>query len=315
MIPVVWKGPWPMVNEQPMAKRKTKKRKKNSDGLFTRLRCWVTAPDWPTIRRTGIATTWLLAVIGVIVGWMFGVPQLESRVAAATIAGAEQIVDVRFANAPSWVQGDLEAMLAHTAGAHLSPNPLAHDELVNAQNALLETGCFESIQQLRRVDVTRVEVHATFLTPYAVVNGSNHNWIIDRNGRLLPASYRVSDQSHFIAIRGVRYEPPREPAQRWEGTDITAALRLIRLIESQRWAGQIDAVDITGFMQGKPMRLRTDRGSVLLWHSAPGDEAAGEVSANEKIRRIDFLFEQRGHVDGGYDNELDLADPRGVFAR
>lgn len=296
-----------------MAKRRT--RKKRSGGLFSRLRGALTAPSWSTIRRTGVATTWLAAVVAAIVGWIYGVPQLESRVSAASINTANRIVDVEFIGAPSWAEGDLEAMLAHTARMHLSPDPLAHDELIDARDALIGTGCFEAVHQIRRVSGSLVEVHATFLSPYVVVRHANRDWIIDRAGRLLPPNYRASDRTHFLAIQGVRYDPPSEPAQRWDGTDITAALQLARVLDPQPWVGQIDAIDVTGYMHGQPIRLITDRSSVLIWHSPPGEETAGEVDTAEKIRRMTYMFERWGHVDAGYENEVDLADPQGVFAK
>jgi len=300
-----------------MAKRKSRsKRRKSSGGALSML-----APlsptnwHWPTMFRTGVAFIWLGATVAVILGWIYGVPRLEARVAQDAVINADRIVDVQFAGAPSWVTGELESMLAMTARAQLSPDPFARGDLIRARAALLETGCFETIDQVRRIDDDLVEVRATFLEPYAVAEHSGRGWLIDRRGRLLPPSYRVGEQAHFIRIRGLRYGTPERPAAHWEGTDVTAALRLIRLLETNSWAGQIEAVDMSGFMTGQPIRIVTDRGTELIWDSPPGEEPAGEVTAREKIRRLQYLFDQFGHIDGGYESKLDLTDPRGVFAR
>lgn len=300
-----------------MAKRKSKgKRRKSSDGLLSRLApLSPTRWHWPTMFRTGVAFTWLGATAAIIVGWIYGVPRLEARVAQQAVVNADRVVDVHFIGAPSWVSGELESMLAMTARAQLSPDPFARHDLVRARDALLETGCFESVQQVRRANEQLVEVQATFLEPYALVEHDGRGWLIDRHGRLLPPSYRAGAQAHFITIRGVRYSTPAEPAAYWEGTDVTAALRLIRLLETRPWSGQVDAVNMNGFMNGEPIRLVTNRGTELIWDSPPGDEQAGEVTAEEKIRRLQYLFDQFGHIDAGYDAQLDLSDPRGVFAR
>lgn len=279
--------------------------------MYTAVGGWL---DWHTVRRTTVALTWLIAAVAAIAGWIYGVPRLEARVSQGAINHAQPF-EVEFNGAPGWVNKDLKNTLSDIVRIHVGPDPLMQQDLIQARAALLETGCFESVAQVRRTGDDSIAVDAAFLEPYAVVDYAGRSWLIDNKGRLLPPSYRLSDRAHFITIAGVHYAQPPQSAVQWEGTDIAAALRLIQLLQPQVWAGQVDTIDMTGFMQGKPIRLITDQKSTLIWESAPGDERAGEVTATEKIRRLQFLFDRRGHINGGYQSELDLTDPRGVFAR
>ena len=280
-----------------MAKRKSSKKK--TPGFAARIMASAAAwLDWRALRRATIALTWLIAAVAAVAGWIVGVPRLEARVSQFAVDQA-QPCKVEFIGAPSWVKKDLKATLSDIVRMHVSPDPLMQQDLINARNALLDTGCFESVAQVRRSGTHAVTVEAAFLEPYAVVKSNGRTLLIDSKGRLLPPSYRVSEHAHFITITGVHYSPPGRAAQQWEGTDITAALRLIALLQPQAWSGQIDTIDLTGFMQGRPIRLITDHGSALIWESAPNEERAGEVSAAEKIRRMQFLFDSRGHIDSG----------------
>lgn len=296
-----------------MAKRKSSKKKSsgNVSRFFSTVATWF---DWHAIHRAAIALTWLIAGVAAVAGWIYGVPRLEARVAQQAVDHAQPF-EVKFTGAPAWVNNELRRSLADVVRSYVGPDPLAQQDLIDARIALMETGCFDSVAQVRRSGNYSVEVDATFLEPFAVVKWNGRKILIDNKGRLLPPSYRLSDRAHFLSITGLYYSPPAGPAQRWEGTDVAAGLKLVQLLQPQPWSGQIDTIDLTGFMQSKPIKLITDRGSTLIWQSAPDEERAGEVSGAEKIRRIQFLFDRRGRVDGGYQTELDLTDPRGVFAR
>ena len=297
-----------------MAKRKRRRTKKK--GAIGRLGALVDAiaerVDSTTLRRAGRATAWMAVLGAGVVAWAVGVPALEAR-AMARESGED--VRVRFLDAPAWMNGDLEAHLVLTARQQLRSDPLQRVDLADARTALLATGWFIDVRQVRRVTSALVEIDAEFVQPYAMVRDFEGDHLIDPNGRLLPRSTPVGQSGRFIVIRGVSEPRPRRAGQLWTGDDITAALRLKRLIDTRPWSHQVVGIDTGGFADRRQLRLVTDKGHRIVWGRPPGEETAGEVDTDRKVYYLDYPFEHFGHIDGGYEGNLDITDPRGVFGR
>ena len=43
-------------------------------------------------------------------------------------------------------------------------------------------------------------------------------------------------------IVGAAFDRPLRPGAQWDGADVTSALRLLRLIDTRRWRGQVSAL-------------------------------------------------------------------------
>ena len=297
-----------------MARRSPKKKPKSRGGkrrLAAALDA-VGAWPWPTIRRASIAAAWLAGIALLAGAWIIGVPRLENTV--ADIAW-RQDVTVEFENLPKWVNGDLLAMLELTARGQLSGDPLAPHELAAVRYALLETGWFESVRQVRRTRADRISVTATFARPFAVIRDRQGDHLVDPTGRLLPRSYGRGQAEQFVVIDGVHFDRPQRPGVQWEGADVTAALRLLRLIDTRSWAHQVSAIDAGDFLSRESLTLVTEHGTNIIWGSAPGAEAPGEATAERKLTYLDYQAEHMGHINRGYDGDLDVTSPDGVFAR
>jgi len=203
----------------------------------------------------------------------------------------------------------LHAMLVRTAQQHLSRDPLADGELQTARQALLDTRCFAEVAQVIRRGPEQVLVEATFLVPFAIVRHRGSDLLIDPQGRLLPSTYRPGEQSQFITIDHVRFSPPTQAGNRWDGEDIVAAIQLIEAIEKRPWRDQVARIVMDGVVDGEPIVMVTDRGCRIVWRSQPGRERPGEVPATEKLRRLDWMYTQWGHIDAGYSGELEITQP------
>jgi hypothetical protein len=272
--------------------------------------------DWPSARRSATAVAWVLVIAALIAGWGLGVPRLQQSLASE--AGGEGEIAIEFAGMPRWVNGDLAAMLTLTARRQLSADPFRHDDLVLVRDALLNTGWFESIEQVRRVRVDLVQVRGTFVRPFAVIRDAEGDHLVDPHGRLLPRSYPHGEAERFLVITGAHFDRPQRPGVQWDGADITAALRLLRLLDSEPWADQISAIEAGDYFDradGGGLVIVTDHGSRIVWGSAPGEETAGEATAERKLSYLNYQAEHQGHIDGGYEGELDITSPYGVFAR
>lgn len=184
--------------------------------------------------------------------------------------------------------------------------PFRQDDLRRIYNALLHSGWFESIEQVRRRRVDLIEVTGVFVDPYAVVRQSDGDYLVDPYGYLLPRRFPVGAADRFITILNVRFPPPGHAGTQWEGVDLMAALGLIRLIDEQPWRDQVTAIDVKDHLRGEPMRLLTDAETHIIWGSAPGEEANLEATVDRKLLYLDNFYHNHGHINGGYRDDLDI---------
>jgi len=265
--------------------------------------------NWPSTRQTIHGVIWVGGLAGLVAGWVLGVPRLQAHVAAQRRAATPE---VRFIDQPAWMSGDIEAWLVLTVQRQITADPLDREALARARSALLQTGCFESVQQVRRHALDRIEVEAVFLQPFAAVIDRDGEHLVDPRGRLLPDGYQMGPGGHFIRITGVAFDRPARPGEQWIGADLTAALHVIRMIVTRSWWRQVIAVDVSDVER---MRLTSQRNCRIIWGAPPGEEAIGEVTAEQKLSRLDYLDEQFGRIDVDCPNELDITDPEVVTAR
>lgn len=270
---------------------------------------WVRNIDWPSAKRGLLALAWLIGIVGVGALSWYGVPKLEAHAVEHTEVPA---IEIHYINPPAWIRGDLETQLNRTIRPWLEQDPFAQRSLVAIREELRNTGWFEAIEQVRRVRADRIDIVGEFVDPYAVVRDREADHLVDPNGKLLPRSFPHNEAERFIAITGARFARPMRPGVHWEGADITAALRLLQLIEDQPWRDQISAINITGVIRGEPMRIVTRRGARIIWGSAPGEEAAMEALADRKLYSLNYMNENYGSIDMGRTGTLDITDPTSV---
>lgn len=288
-----------------MAKRK--KRSKSKPKLQ-----WLKEMNWANVRRGSLAMLWLLAITAAAFGASYAVPRLETRIAGD--AQLEQI-EIVFMDSPAWVSAELQTYLISVIEPVLTDDPFHRDELVQIRNKLLNTGWFESIAQVRRTRIDRIEITGEFVAPYAFIRDSDGNHLVDSRGVLLPDPIDLPQASQMLVVTGSRFPRPGRVGMQWEGADITAALSLIGLIQSQPWREQITQIDITGAIRGEPMRLVTDRGTRITWGSSPGEEEALEALADRKLYYLGYLYREYDRVDMGHAGEIDITSTTSIDQR
>jgi len=265
--------------------------------------------NWPRIIRASIAIGVLLHAGGFV--WLvhWGVPRLESY---ASRQRQVEVVEVSFQNPPAWMNGELELSLMLKAQSELSGDPLNREELVAVRQTLLSTGWFNDVTQVKRVSQHFVEVDGQFVDPYAVVRDRSGDHLIDPFGTLLPRSYPEGSAPQFIAVTGVHFPRPVRPGESWDGGDITAALRMLRVIDHQSWRQQVIEVDISNYLQDHRVDLSTSGGGRIIWGSPPGEERSLEALADFKLRLLEEQYQRSGYIDAGLPL-LDLTRKEGSF--
>ena len=259
--------------------------------------------DWGVLRRSSMALLWLVLLAGLVAGWSLGLPRLSAYAVAAPTPAP---ISVTFRDMPQWLSGDPAIDLELLVRECVSDNSLDRQSLVRAREALLDTGWFDSIAQVRRTDLGSVEVVASFAEPAALVRSNDRDWLVDAQGRLLPMSWDSGAGPALAVITNARSGPPRLTGDQWSGNDLIAALAVLAVIDRQPWARQVQAVDVAGYGTDRSINLITDRSSVIRWGRAPGAEKAAEVSAAMKLDFLSHHVQRYGHIDGGLEGVLDV---------
>ena len=311
-----------------MARRRKTKTTSSRPKLGSRFKLglsWFKSLDKHTWQRSSVGLLWLFTVTIVILAWILGVPRLEAFASNRELVSPHEVT-IRFVNPPQWIKGPLGDSLLRTATMQIGGDPLRRDDLVAVRQALIDTGWFYSVDQVRRVQSDLVEITAAFVHPYTLIRDGSGYHLIDVEGKLLPKSYGPGDDLpmvydsqrdatvSMIAISGAHFKRP-PVGKSWDGADVSAGLKLLQLIDRQPWRHQIIEVDVSQFLKDGPIKLRTDRGSVILWGGPPGEEAALELLAAGKIQRLNLLYANHGRIDGNRVGELDITGEKVAVAR
>lgn len=243
----------------------------------------------------------LLAVATFVFGW--SIPSLRKQAFSAV----GQRIEVSFMDAPGWMTpadlAPLQELVAREAGSS------AYDRagLERAQAALIATGWFESVRQVRRESLTQLEVAGVFAEPTAVVADSAGDHLLDSECRLLPRTYAAGTGPKLPRIVGARGVRPARAGQLWTGADLFAGVELAKLVGGQRWRAQVAGVDVSAFQDQQTLTLLTSNGCRIKWGRALGSEASAEVPAEQKLRYLDLLHNQYGRIDGAGPQAIDLS--------
>jgi hypothetical protein len=279
-----------------------RKKSKSSGAKLPRMRV-----DWRVVRRAAVAALWVAGLAGIAAGWMFGVPELEAHVSARHATAEGGPIQVRFRAQPAWMFPELQTQLSLTAATQIGRNVMDRNDLAAAREALLATGWFTQVRQVRRIGPTLIEVQATFLEPYALIRDREGDHLVDREARLIPFSYPAGTPPRTIVIIGARFDRPARAGQVWEGADVEAAMQLCRLIDAQPWREQVAGIDVTDALKRESIRLLTDRGTRIIWGRPPGEERSAEPPAGQKLSYLRHHFDQHGHIDRGAASEVDVS--------
>jgi hypothetical protein len=240
-----------------------------------------------------------------LVGWGIssGVPELERRAVARDMSQVQTIA-VSFVDEPDWFRSDpdlrptLEGTVAAAIGIDRA-SPANREGLADAMAALVSTGWFEVVHQVRWQEPGRVLVEADWVRPAAVVNGmldgESRDVLVDRRGRRLPYAFDPGmAMSLPRLIRPARRTAPRI-AEPW-GDDVDAGIALHSLMREHSWYDQVRSIDLAGFGGKDGLVLRTDDCSII-WGLPPDANSLGEPPAVDKIQYLDALVAQYGRID------------------
>lgn len=177
------------------------------------------------------------------------------------------------------------------------------DRLCRAMAQRLErVGWVAAVRHVRRHSDGHFAVSCRYRVPVAMVAYRGDYYLVDDEGVRLPGVYRAD--ASWQMVEGIAAKPP-EPGKRWEGADLTAALRLLKAVREEPFAHQLAAIDMENFKGRVNTRvchlvLRTHQeNGRIRWGSAPGLEIE-ENTVKQKLAILRENFLKTGRADAGH---------------
>lgn len=157
------------------------------------------------------------------------------------------------------------------------------------------------VVSVRNVYPALVTVELNYRRPVALVQVADGFYAVDHQGVLLPPSdFDASDLQRYITITGVQSTPRGAAGRKWGDPAVEAAAQLADFM-GLRWK-TLDlaaiAVPATGAAATDPiLEFTTTGGSRILWGRAPGSKHPGELTADQKLGRLEKYLAEFGGFD------------------
>jgi hypothetical protein len=258
-----------------------------------------------------VATTVLTCVAlgGIGYGIVKSIPALNAF-AAARVTVDPSKVRIVFSNPPAWMPNVTLGTIAREAHAAMATSsPLESEALKEVHQALLASGWFAGVEQVRRTGDTEIAVTAEFRVPFAMVRSGSDDHLIDVEGRRLPLCYTgEAVRPKLPLVIGVALPKPAESGALWLGSDLRAALNIIDLVRDRVWFadGQIHSIDTSRFGTEGIVELVTDRNTRIVWGGDPRNRSLSEMPPDRKLASLDALYRASRRVDDASGRTLDL---------
>ena len=228
-------------------------------------------------------------------------------------------------NTPPWLSKSLLDQIAQEAVNYTIYNPRHPDYAMQLRDPLNgnilkilarhylqdqnagENAWIKRISFIRRAwtrSAQIIEISAIYRRPAALVAGPTGGYLVSFGGVRLPGLYKVNQFSALrwlIQIIGSQAAPPAAGSQ-VDAPRIQVALKLIHLLASQPYYGQIAAINMRN-LGGKTSALApqitliTRFGTQVWWGRAPGQEGFYEVPAARKLKSLAKIYARFGRID------------------
>jgi hypothetical protein len=181
-----------------------------------------------------------------------------------------------------------------------------------ARSPWVESVEFAAIRSHRRI-----ECRVQFRIPAAVVTLAPEVFLVDGNGVVLPRGPQTSAlEATLLPIRGAAAPPNRGISHPWGSAAVEAAARIAAVVGRERDAWQLASIDLDEDPLQTDARLRTRKGTVIIWETISANGSRDPAVAAEKMRRLREYCARYGGLDGpSGPYELDLRPPDGILRR
>jgi hypothetical protein len=270
-------------------------------------------------RMTGRKWNWVgvlkvAAVIGLLVaaGVFLRYAEEFVRTANAGEEGSLILVDV-----PTWVNWDLKARVAATAGGNRFP--IVDDTAVVVARNLASMAWLDDVS----VQVTHdsVRVKARWRMPVALMQKSSTKFYVDSD--LVVLDYMPMPQLPIVEVTGLTAGLPPTPGERFDRDDLAAAVALLLLLHRSDvefapktpLLEQIASIDVSNYKGRKHPRdphviLNTKDGTQIIWGAEIGEWAKHlEAKDEQKLAKLYTYYREYGSLSAGV-KYINLRDPQ-----
>jgi len=252
-----------------------------------------------------------VALVAVLGGLALSAGALEDRVADIRSDPLEAHIQwPTIGNSDAtWMPARVRDGLTRRVLASVAIDPSDGASLEKARELLASTGWFSDGPRLARRPGGVIEVRGTWRQPAAAVEVAGEAHVVAHDGRRLPLSYSAGETGELRFIRGAWGDTP-DPGEEWGGDDVEKSIALLReLRKSEAWPG-VAGVDASGFVRTRVLSVITTDGARVVWGSAPGEEAVGQVDQAVRIARLESLLTDPAWIGAGRPRvELHLPRP------
>ena len=238
----------------------------------------------------------LLLLLALAVAATIGLRTLDEQVRELPIV-SRRAPQIQLHELPEWMPQGLREQLTRQASMtiddHLFDEPLASRLAVR----MAQSPWVNQVNKVSKHYGNVVTVDCNFRAPAALVRERGGLVLVDREGIRLPADVvRHSLASmDLLLIQGVSAAAPHTGA-RWDGEDLLAGLALADLIQRQRYANHIVAVNVSNYAgRSDPvaahLELLAHDGTHIRWGLPPFRESWREASTAQKLVSLEYAFE------------------------
>jgi hypothetical protein len=159
-----------------------------------------------------------------------------------------------------------------------------------------------------------VVVRVEYRRPVAMVQVKGGRVPIDATGTVLPSEdFGLEDVAKFPSIRLAGSSNLVAQAGRFKDRGLTGAVQIAELLGSKWDALGLEAIELPRTAEKSqspeniPFQLQTKVGSTIIWGRAPGTDHPGELTAAQKIARLEkYLAEFGGFARPNGPYEIDI---------
>ena len=261
----------------------------------------------PRVRLAVQALGWTGLLVGIGLGTVIGLPELERRAMARDQALPGELRVVLpdpgwYANHPNWtlprIDQELQNIVIESVDRH-ARSPRVRDGLAEAHARLSESHWFTRIERLRWLDPRTVQVEGEWERPAAWVEtktgGQELDIMVGSEGRRLPLQEERSDRRPRIT--GV--DPGTIPPIGGDfDENVMAGIALHRLLAPFPWKDQISSIDVSGMASNEVLVIRTNQGCSIIWGAPPQARVdASEVTIRQKLDFLNYFDRNFGRID------------------
>ncbi len=239
----------------------------------------------------------IAAIAGSLYAWRrWGEAAMQS---ADYLVTPERIVATR---PPAWIHADVQAEVIRSAG--IAQLDLRDRKLLEKlSHAFSLHPWVAKVVRIEKRFPAYIDVELRYRQPVAVVEvaprGNNELLFVDEESVLLPSpDFSPNQAKDYLRIAAGNETTASVFGMPWGNRRIAGAARLAALWGSRWQALGLYRVFAVESAAGQlSYELRTRRDVRVLWGSAISGEAAGEVSAEQKIAALEKFVQDKGPLD------------------